>query len=146
MIVKQADELVNIFNGVVAEYKKCVDKIAQKFNLYVGQTDILLLLDERSGRSQKELANALGVSKATVGVSLRRMEAAGLVNRAADTRDARCVRVSLTDKGMAICNKCKAAYKTIYASMFGDAAGEKRREFLDVLDKINKGLVSAQKK
>ena len=146
MIVKQADELINIFNSVIAEYKKCVDKIAQKFNLYVGQTDVLLLLDERSGRSQKELASALGVSKATVGVSLRRMETAGLVNRATDPRDARCVRVSLTDKGMNICNKCKADYKTIYSSMFGDATGEKRQEMYFVLDKINKGLISVREK
>ncbi|MDR3349631.1 MAG: MarR family transcriptional regulator [Acidaminococcales bacterium] len=146
MIVKQADELINIFNSVISEYKKCIDKISKKFNLYVGQTDILFLLDERSGRSQKELAGALGVSKATVGVSLRRMESAGLVNRATDPRDARCVRVSLTDKGMAICNKCKAAHKTIYASMFGDAGGEKRKAIYDVLDEINKELIEMRKK
>ncbi|MDR2007127.1 MAG: MarR family transcriptional regulator [Acidaminococcales bacterium] len=146
MIVKQKDELTNIFNSVIAEYAECVDKISQKFNLYVGQTDILLLLDERSGRSQKELANALGVSKATVGVSLRRMETAGLVNRVTDPRDARCVRVSLTDKGIAVCNKCKADYKAVYDSMFGDAVGERRQTMYDVLDKINKGLVSARKK
>jgi DNA-binding MarR family transcriptional regulator len=137
--------LINIFNSVVAGYKECVDKIARKFNLYVGQTDILLLLDERSGRSQKELANALGVSKATVGVSLRRMEEAGLVNRATDPRDARCVRVSLTEKGENICEKCKIAYKNIYSGMFGGATGEKRREIRNVLETLNKGLDAAQK-
>lgn len=145
-MMKIADELQHVFNSVIDEYRICVTKIAKKYNLYVGQTEILFLLDEKSGRSQKELANELGVSKATVGVSLRRMELAGLVNRITDLRDARCIRVSLTDKGIDICNQCKDAYKEIYSSMFGALNDKKRQETYEVLGKISKGLVGVQRK
>ena len=143
---KQADELQNIFNNVIEGYDDCVKKIAKKYNLYVGQTEILFLLDEKTGRSQKELANELGVSKATVGVSLRRMELVGLVNRITDLRDARCIRVSMTDKGMDVCQHCKNAYKEVYGSMFGNMNEKKCQEAYDVLNKMSKGLVSVLKK
>lgn len=143
---KQTDELNGVFDYVVSEYHACVSKVAKKYNLYVGQTEVLFLLDEKTNRSQKELAGELGVSKATIGVSLRRMESAGLINRITDAKDARCIRISLTDKGIDICEKCQKAYSDIYSAMFSSMNDKKRKDAFDILGKMGKSLVAVQKK
>ncbi len=145
-MLKKADGLVTVFNTVIEEYQGYVDKIAKKYDLYVGQTEILFLLDDKTGRTQKELAQEIGVSKATVGVSLRRMEQTGLVNRIVDSKDARCIRVSLTDKGMRVCEQCKVAYEEAYKSMFAGLIDKKRQEAFEFLEKMGKGLATAKSK
>lgn len=144
-MVRQKDVMANVFNEIINEYKVCVAKIAKKYNLYMGQTEVLFLLKEKPGWTQKDLANELGVSKATIGVSLRRMELAGLVNRVTDLQDARCIRVSLTDKGSDVCDKCDQAFKQVYDSMFSGFAGEKHKQALAVLTQMHDGIANVKK-
>ncbi len=138
-------ELNSLFVQMVGGYQACMVKILKKFKLYVGQPAILFLLQEKTDRTQNELAKELGVSKATIGVSLRRMENAGLVNRVTDARDARCIRVSLTDKGVAMCSKCRDAFQEVYNSMFNGFSAREQKEMAELFGKLNTGLVAAQK-
>lgn len=144
-MVRQKNAMANVFNEIIGEYKLCVAKIAKKHNLYMGQTEVLFLLKDKPGWTQKDLANELGVSKATIGVSLRRMELAGLVNRITDLQDARCIRVSLTDKGTDVCDKCNQAFKELYEIMFASFTGEKNKQALDMLTAIKDGLTKVKK-
>ena len=144
-MVRQKNAMANVFNEIINEYKMCVAKIAKKNNLYMGQTEVLFLLKDKPGWTQKDLANELGVSKATIGVSLRRMELAGLVNRITDLQDARCIRVSLTDKGTDVCEKCNQAFKEIYDSMFASFTGDKHKQALDMLTAMKEGLTEVKK-
>lgn len=144
-MVRQKNAMANVFNEIITEYKMCVAKIAKKYNLYIGQTEVLFLLKDKPGWTQKDLANELGVSKATIGVSLRRMELAGLVSRITDLQDARCIRVSLTDKGSEICEKCNQAFKEIYDSMFVSFTGDKHQQALNMLSAMKDGIVAVKK-
>ena len=145
-MIKNMNELTKVFVDIVDEYQECTRKIEKKNNLFVGQTEVLFLLKEKTGRSQKELAFELGVSKATIGVSLRRMELSGLVNRVTDIRDARCIRVSLTEKGNEVCNKCEEAYKQIYVGMFGGFDEKQKAEALKALNKMASGIEAVKEK
>ena len=53
----------------------------------------------QDGRTQADLAEALGVEPPTVTKMLQRMEAADLVSRRPDVSDRRAIRVRLTPKG-----------------------------------------------
>ena len=57
------------------------------------------LLD-RDEQSQCDIAANIGVSRASVGVSLRRMEKSGIVKRMINQKDSRYNLVSLTEKGL----------------------------------------------
>ncbi len=138
-------ELSNVFVQIMGDYQACMARILKKFNLYVGQPAILFLLQEKTDRTQNELAKELGVSKATIGVSLRRMENAGLVNRITDLRDARCIRVSLTDSGMEMCAKCRNAFQQVYDNMFDTLSGREQKEAVELLRKLATGIASARK-
>lgn len=60
---------------------------------------------EEDGRTQANLADALGVEPPTVTKMLQRMENAGLVDRRPDANDRRAIRVHLTAKGRRLKNK-----------------------------------------
>ncbi len=60
---------------------------------------VLVPLYERDGLRMGELARCSGLSKQALTTLVRKVEAAGLVVRTPDPKDARAVRVSLTERG-----------------------------------------------
>lgn len=71
----------------------------EQLDLYPGQPQLLLALKARENVSQRELAQAMEVTPATLTVMLRRMDAKHLVSRASDPQDMRVTRLRLTESG-----------------------------------------------
>jgi len=65
----------------------------------IGQSFILLSLRERDGQNVKELAEKLAIDSSAITGLVDRLEKADLVERRADERDRRALRIHLTDKG-----------------------------------------------
>jgi len=63
---------------------------------------VLLALTEQGSLTQKELARITQIKQPTAAALLQRMEAAGLVVRAPDSRDGRATLVSLTERGTSL--------------------------------------------
>jgi len=63
---------------------------------------VMLLLWERDDRTVNELGQALHLDSGTLTPLLKRMEAAGLVQRQRDTHDERRVRLMLSEAGHAL--------------------------------------------
>ena len=80
-------------------YNICMQRVLSKYGLYPGQPLLLFAIRDSENPTQNELAEKLGVSKASVGVSLRRLEKSGFVKRKQDKKDTRCNRIVLTNKG-----------------------------------------------
>lgn len=70
--------------------------------LYAGQEKFLLLLWERDGLMQSEIAELMCVEHATVTQVLERLARVGLVRRCRDEKDGRISRTYLTEKGRAL--------------------------------------------
>ncbi len=75
--------------------------------IHPGQIPMIRLLGKHDGLSQKEIAQMLRIKPPTVTVSLKRMENAGLIERRADTKDQRIVRIYLSAAGVDIYKKMK---------------------------------------
>lgn len=67
--------------------------------------DILVNLYRFEGISQQELARKLLVGRSNMSMLLPQMEKRGLINRKGDESDRRVLRLYLTDKGRALCEK-----------------------------------------
>ena len=95
----QARRYRDIDRAVSRLNRTCLYRLLQGEKIHPGQPPILKLLMEKDGRSQCELACIIGVSRASLGVSLRRMEKAGLITRTPDEKDSRYNMVYLTEEG-----------------------------------------------
>ena len=76
--------------------------VTENFGLYPGQTRILNTIAEMDGSTQKELAEQLNISPASMAVSIKRMQKTGIVEKAADAQDLRNNRIFITEKGRRI--------------------------------------------
>lgn len=111
-------------------------------NIYRGQPEILEHLKEHGDCSQKELADALGVSPASIATSLKRMSKAGFIERAPDENDRRINRLKLTDKGdktrLDGRKKCDKVDKTMFSGFSDDEIAS----FSAMLSRISDNLSS----
>jgi DNA-binding MarR family transcriptional regulator len=101
---------------------------------------MLLHHPDRLFSSQKELAAYLGVRPATVAVSLRRMEAHGILHKVADEQDLRRNHIVLTEKGRERLEGCAAAFKEIELGMFRGFTPEERETLAGFYRRIRGNL------
>ena len=79
--------------------RSIIDKRFNYSGIYFGQPPILEYLNENDGATQREIADFLNISAASVAVSVKRMEKSGLLMRVCDSHDARRNNLKLTDEG-----------------------------------------------
>ncbi|NML93225.1 MarR family winged helix-turn-helix transcriptional regulator [Novosphingobium olei] len=85
-------------NILTRAYRPLLDELGLTYPQYL----VLLVLWERAPRAVGEIGQQLFLDTGTLTPLLKRMEAAGLVNRQRDAEDERRVIVSLTPKGDAL--------------------------------------------
>jgi DNA-binding MarR family transcriptional regulator len=119
-----------LFRAVGRMHKVCLRKEMDRRGLAeVGQPYILFMLrDHQEGMNwdQKQFAEALGVSPATVAISIKRMERAGLVTRVPDPEDLRRNRIAITEKGRRLVDDCIRAFRHVDTGMFHGFSQEER--------------------
>lgn len=99
MDIYQVEHVDSVFRRVSKLHHQTVSAYLSGREVYPGQPPLLRALSERDGQSQKELAEQMGITPATLNVMIARMEKAGLVERRADGVDQRISRVYLTERG-----------------------------------------------
>ncbi len=109
-------------------------------NIYRGQPEILEYLKEHGGCSQRELADFLGVTPASIATSLKRMSKAGFIERSADEADRRINRMRLTEKGEATRKAGQAECDKVDRLMFAGFSDDEIAAFSDMLSRIGKNL------
>lgn len=88
----------------------------------VGSPMLLLTLSEWCHRrnrnpSQRELAEALHITPATVAMSLKSLEQSGYIAKTVDVTDQRCKRITITEKGTDMARLCIQLYAKVDATM-----------------------------
>lgn len=93
-------------------------------------TDMWLLgyLSDHSSVRLTDLALWQSVDKSTITMQVKRLVAAGFVQRAVDDRDRRAARVSLTAKGARVLDENRAQARVFLARLIGDWPPEDRDE------------------
>lgn len=104
-------ECVNEMMDKVGLLKKAIGKYMNyhfKDLPLTGEQSRLLFIIHEHGHSQKEIAQFLHISDATLSVRIRRLEEAGYIIRKISPKDRRHSNIELTEKGIEYCKMCKA--------------------------------------
>ena len=108
--------------------------------IYRGQPEILGYLLAHGDCSQKELADSLGVSPASIATSLKRMSKSGFIERTPDENDRRINRLRITDDGKNVFLAGKAECDKVDEIMFKGFSAEETEMFSDMLSRIGDNL------
>ncbi len=124
--------------GKVTQIKLLRRLCTQRENmaLYHGQFPIMDTLSRHDGCTQKELADMLMVSPASIAVSTKRLEKSGLLTRRTDECNARCNRLSITEHGLATLEKCRAVLDRVDENAFSGFSETELEAFTAYLDRI----------
>ncbi|WP_042454662.1 MarR family winged helix-turn-helix transcriptional regulator [Neobacillus dielmonensis] len=108
-------------------YRPYLDELQLTYPQYL----VLVTLWEKPQRTIKELGEVLNLDTGTLTPLLKRMEAAGLIERRRDTVDERVVNFFITQAGKALQEKASCVPQSLF-----DATGMNKKE----LDEINETI------
>ena len=128
------------FGRLIRMYYSRIQSQLAEVGLYRGQPPILMLLYKNDGMSQKEMARARNLSPATMTVTLKRMEKAGLVLREMDEHDQRILRVHLSEKGREMCETGESRIGVVTAELLEGFTLEEQQQLNEYLGRIARNM------
>lgn len=111
-------------HDLMHEHHNTMRQYFQEHGLFNGQPRMMFLIREHPGITQKELAEEMQITPASVAVSVRRMEHEGLVVRDRDSHDSRVQHLTLTKKGQVLDTECRKARDIIIDVLYEDFSQE----------------------
>ncbi|HAX74241.1 MAG TPA: hypothetical protein DCY20_12025 [Firmicutes bacterium] len=109
--------------------------------MYPGQPKIIHMLSKHTSMTQVELAKIIGVTPATINVTLKRMEREELVQRNRSASDNRVTQVVLTEKGKELSNEVDKLMSEIQDITFGNFTDEEFLHLKHALQKLKDNLI-----
>lgn len=135
--------LVHYFIDTDRMHRTLVEERIGELNLHRSQHVMLRCIEScKEPPTQKKLAQLLGISAATVAVTVKKLESEGYITRTESETDSRCNRLYLTDKGSAIMQRAQKIFHSLDAGMFADIPEEELLRFVETLHKIQNNLVA----
>jgi MarR family transcriptional regulator, organic hydroperoxide resistance regulator len=98
--------------------------------------DIMINLYRREGISQQELARKLLVGRSNMSMLLPQLEKRGLIERRADARDKRVLRLHLTDEGKAVTEQAMKIQTALIDTVMATSSEERCLMVADQMEKI----------
>lgn len=134
------------FNKVVNSFEQLMIKDLSEEDAQPSQITCLRLLTERDGICQRDIADAMRISRARVTAIVQALEKAGAIRRERDGHDARLTRVYVTDAGRELDRQKghirEARINQLFADMAPGDRVELRRRLDDLTERIQKILHS----
>jgi DNA-binding MarR family transcriptional regulator len=109
-------------------------------DLSLAQHEILMAIWQKSGLTQKQLAESLLVVKSNVSALITKLEARGLVQRQPDPSDTRNKRLNLTSAGRDVVKKSFALQNRIVDAMASVMSDEELRQTSDVMNRVGQAI------
>jgi len=114
-------------------HRQLMGKLMSGPDSHPGQAFALRMLGSNDGISQRDLAEAMHLSRPAVTTMLQRMEKAGLIDRRPDDNDQRIMRTYLTDDGRTLEASIRATFATYISNAFDAMSVPDRRELTRLL-------------
>lgn len=121
-------------------YKPILDALGLTYPQYIA----MVALWQKDDQTVGEIGQRLLLESNTLTPLLKRLEAAGLVQRRRDSRDERLVRVALTDKGRALRQEAQRVPAAIAAAsgLAPDSAVRLRNSLVELRQTLNRSTLA----
>ncbi|MGF7143526.1 DNA-binding MarR family transcriptional regulator [Anaerotaenia torta] len=133
-------QLLHSFTEIFKLFRQHSYQRMSETNLYPGQPELLLLIREKEGLTQKELAKKHFVKPSSITGMLNKLEANQYVYRVPDDTDKRIMRVYLTPEGRNLAKKGELFMRNATERLFDGFSDEELHTLLHLTDKIKANL------
>lgn len=130
-------------NEVSKLFRDIINRDVEKLGVQNSYRQLLFHLSRKDGVSQLELARATHLKAPTVSVTLKNMEADGLVERKGDINDLRIIHVYLTEKGRQTDDKIREIHHMLDSRMTEGISQEELDALVATLTKMRDNMLKA---
>lgn len=124
-LIHTARRLRNAFDHRLAE-----------LDLNLNQASLLAFVNDFGGTNQTELAEMVGVGRASCGTMIDQLEGRGLVERQPDAEDRRVWLVAITPEGSALVEKFYAVDEEFRKDIRRDISRDERQQLASLLERL----------
>ena len=111
-------------------------KICDSVGLYPGQLPLLEYIIHNDGCTQREIADALKVSPASIATSTKRLQKSGLIQKQTDEENLRKNVLSITEKGTELAKECREIFDVSDKKLFNGFSEEELLSMKNHLDRL----------
>jgi len=133
-------EFVTLFTRASKLMRAAADEAYGRHGVRLGQNLVLAALADEDGLTPGELAQRLQVTTPTIVKMATRMDAAGLLSRRRDPKDARLVRLYLSDRGRAAAGPIEDERLRLQERALAGLSDAQRRELEGALAHVIRNL------
>ena len=138
-----AQELDYKLHGFMRRHRQVMQRFFSDCGMFNGSPFMLFLIRRHPGITPAEIARTMEITPASATVSLKRMEAAGLLRRESDANDRRVQHLTLTPAGVALDDRCRAGKEFAAATTFRGFTDEEMAILDGLLDRMLQNLEEA---
>lgn len=136
---KQHIDSIGFLLGTICKVRRNTANIKlAKYGIHAGQDILLYYLSLEDGQTVTQLLENICVQPATISNTINRMVANDLIKKMKDEKDARVLRIFLTDKGKEVVVQVKQIWKTLEIQTIDGLTEEE----MQVLKKLLQRLLS----
>jgi len=144
-----AEQKYGQFNDFVQQFLRQhftrLHTLSEEIGIYRGQPPLLRALSENEGCTQRELAEEMHLTAATVTRMLQRMQQSGLLERRPDPDDQRVTRVYLTPKGRAILGDIRKRAQQVSEEMLVGFSEQEQAQLASYLNRMRDNLLKVNR-
>lgn len=129
-------ELLALLSKAYIMRRKFFLKKSQSFGLYVGQPQLLTYVRDHPGCTQIEIAEALGVSSASIAFSTKRLQKAGYLMKQVNNLNMRCNKLYVTHEGMEVMDRFQSTYDDMNLALFEGFSAEDMKKLTELTERF----------
>ena len=128
--------IIGMLENIHLLRKLFVRRVCEKSPLHFGQAAIMKMIEENDNCTQSVIAERLSVTPASVAVSTKRLQKAGLITKTVDEDNLRCKRLSLTPEGKKAIDEHISFFRDYDEIVFRDFTDEEKEQLFGYLSRI----------
>ncbi len=120
--------------------RRRVQRMTAGYELYPGQLPILEAIKRNPGSTQQDVAAQLGVTPASIALSAKRLNAAGLIEKRVDAENKRRNQLFITKQGGQAAALYRESFDALDAETFAGFSEEEQQSLCGFLDRMIENL------
>lgn len=133
-------ELGEYFREITQACYSKVESRLQKYGIVKAQAQLLLLIKENDGCTQKDLASFIGIKYSSMSERLDKLEKSGYIKRITDEDNLKFKRIYITKDGKLAAVQCKRILREVEEILFKGFAKKDKNQFEEYLNRIIENL------
>ncbi len=113
-----------------------VENRLQKYGIVKAQAQLLLLIKENDGCTQKDLATLVGIKYSSMSERLDKLEKSNYIERTIDEDNLKYKRIYITKEGKLAAVQCKRILREIDEKLFKGFNRKDKKQFEDYLNRM----------